>query len=123
MANEGQLSILKQGVSTWNKWRAENHNVDINLVGANLNGGHLSRAHLRRANLGGARLSGATKHSIRFGEQFPVGAGEKATTRTSLVNAMGQENLKLAMQLSGYSEEEVAEVKIPQPKPEPSITQ
>jgi len=30
-----------------------------------------------------------------------------------------QENLKLAMQLSGYSEEEVAEVQIPQPKPEP----
>lgn len=61
--------------------------------------------------------SGATKHSIRFGEQFPVGAGEKATTLVSLVGAMGQENLKLAMQLSGYSEEEVAEVKIPQPKP------
>jgi len=64
--------------------------------------------------------SGATKHSIRFGEQFPVGAGEKATTLTSLVNAMGQENLKLAMQLSGYSEEEVAEIVIPKPKPNPN---
>ena len=61
--------------------------------------------------------AGSFKHSIRFGEQFPVGAGEKATTLASLVNALGQENLKLAMQLSGYSEEEVAEVKIPQPKP------
>lgn len=67
--------------------------------------------------------SGALKHSIRFGEQFPVGAGEKATTLASLVNALGQENLKLAMQLSGYSEEEVAEVVIPKPKPEPTVPQ
>ena len=66
--------------------------------------------------------AGSFKHSIRFGEQFPVGAGEKATTLASLVNALGQENLKLAMQLSGYSEEEVAEVKIPQPKPVDTVS-
>jgi hypothetical protein len=61
--------------------------------------------------------SGATKHSIRFGEQFPIGAGEKASTLASLVNALGQENLKLAMKLSGYAEEEIAQVVIPEPEP------
>ena len=31
MANEEQLSILKQGVEVWNKWRKENPNVRIDL--------------------------------------------------------------------------------------------
>ncbi len=62
---------------------------------------------------------GSTNHSIRFQEQFPLDGSEKASTLASLVGAMGQENLKLAMSLAGFSEEEIAKVKIPQPKPEP----
>jgi hypothetical protein len=46
MANEEQLSILKQGVDVWNKWRAENPDVDIDLSGAELNESKLNRASL-----------------------------------------------------------------------------
>jgi hypothetical protein len=31
MANEAQLSILKQGVEVWNKWRTRNRRVSIYL--------------------------------------------------------------------------------------------
>lgn len=79
MANEEQLSILKQGVEVWNKWRAEERPkmIDLgdanlhraNLVGANLNKAdlgdadlfqaNLNKAHLCEAQLGGASLFGA----------------------------------------------------------------
>jgi uncharacterized protein YjbI with pentapeptide repeats len=78
MANEEQLSILRQGVDVWNKWRSENRDVKIdlfeadlseadlrgvidlrkaNLMGANLHGAHLSFAMLTEADLYQARLS------------------------------------------------------------------
>jgi len=50
MANEEQLSILKQGVDTWNKWIRENHTVSVDLREADLN----------RADLRGAKLTGAS---------------------------------------------------------------
>ena len=59
MANEEQLSILKQGVRVWNKWRDKNLDVDVKLIGADLRGAHLSRANLREADLKVAHLSGA----------------------------------------------------------------
>jgi uncharacterized protein YjbI with pentapeptide repeats len=49
MANEEQLSILKQGVEVWNDWRKDNPSAEIDL----------SRADLFRANLRGANLSQA----------------------------------------------------------------
>lgn len=61
--------------------------------------------------------NGGTKHSIRFGEQFPLSAKEKAELLKTLKEAMGGENIKLAMELAGFSEEEVSEVKIPEPEP------
>jgi uncharacterized protein YjbI with pentapeptide repeats len=69
MTNLEQLEILKQGVRVWNRWRAENPGVDINLSGsdlygvdlggANLNGANLERAFLEKANLVKADLIGA----------------------------------------------------------------
>ena len=59
MANEEQLSILKQGVEVWNKWREENPDVKVNLIGANLSRANLIGANLSGANLGVADLSGA----------------------------------------------------------------
>jgi len=63
MANEEQLSILKQGFDVWNKWREENYKAVIDLSGANLQradlvGCDLSGAKLRQADLRKADLSG-----------------------------------------------------------------
>ena len=54
MANQEQVEILKQGVQVWNKWRARNLGVQVDLFGAELSG-----ADLREANLSGADLRGA----------------------------------------------------------------
>jgi uncharacterized protein YjbI with pentapeptide repeats len=54
MANEEQLSILKQGVNVWNKWRSDNPEAEIDLNRANL-----SFANLEAANLSGAQIMGA----------------------------------------------------------------
>jgi uncharacterized protein YjbI with pentapeptide repeats len=37
MANQEQLSILKQGVEAWNKWREENPDTHVDLSSAELN--------------------------------------------------------------------------------------
>ena len=69
MANKEQLSILKQGVETWNGWRARNIYMYADFNEADLNGldlgqadlriAHLRRANLFRADLSRANLSGA----------------------------------------------------------------
>ena len=59
MANEEQLSILRQGVEVWNKWRLSTRNVEIQLGGADLHGKFLVRARLMGADLKGANLKGA----------------------------------------------------------------
>jgi len=59
MANEEQLAILRQGVEVWNKWRAENIDIEIDLTGAMLSQANLSHILLGRANLTGANFSGA----------------------------------------------------------------
>ncbi len=64
MANEEHLSILKSGVSAWNKWRSERREIfpdlrEANLFWANLSDANLSTARLSGANLRCATLSGA----------------------------------------------------------------
>jgi len=68
MANEEQLSILKQGVEVWNEWRLGKLIapdligavlIGANLMAANLNIAKLSEAYLRGANLRDADLSAA----------------------------------------------------------------
>ena len=60
MANEEQLSILKQDVEVWNEWREHNVNAKIDLSGADLAHANLSYANLKNANLSGADLSAAS---------------------------------------------------------------
>jgi hypothetical protein len=59
--------------------------------------------------------SGATKHSIRFGDMFPSDVSEKATILQTLMSALGTENAKLAMQLAGFSDEEISKYVKPEP--------
>src|SRR5258706_3879139 len=69
MANEEQLSILKQGVKVWNEWRLKNigREIDLshvvfknaNLIEANLVGANLSDADLESADLSEADFRGA----------------------------------------------------------------
>jgi hypothetical protein len=60
MANEEHLlSILKSGVSAWNKWRSEHREIRAVLSRAKLYGADLSRADLSGADLSSADLSGA----------------------------------------------------------------
>lgn len=56
LANEEQLSILKQGVEVWNKWRSESKGVVIDPAGA-----HLKPVHLNKANLSAVDLSEADR--------------------------------------------------------------
>jgi hypothetical protein len=76
MANEEHLTRLRQGVNTWNHWRAANLDIipdlsradlhDVDCPGANLAGANLARANplraqlldvdFSRANLAGAHL-------------------------------------------------------------------
>jgi len=59
MADQMQLSILKQGVDVWDKWRRENPDIPIDLSEADLRMADLGGANLTRANLSYANLSEA----------------------------------------------------------------
>ena len=59
MANEEQLSILKQGVEVWNKWRENNPDIEIDLIDADLSETDLRKANLRKALLFRASLHAA----------------------------------------------------------------
>jgi len=64
MANEKQLNLLKESVTDWNNWRAENPNEKIDLMSAdlfqtNLSGADLHNADMRRMNLREVNLSDA----------------------------------------------------------------
>jgi uncharacterized protein YjbI with pentapeptide repeats len=59
MANQEHLSILKQGVEVWNRWRQENPGVRPDLSQADLSAADLRRVDLHVANLGRADLSEA----------------------------------------------------------------
>jgi uncharacterized protein YjbI with pentapeptide repeats len=51
MANQEQLSILKQGMDTWNKWRDTNPNAGIDLSDANLSMMEFVHANFKSADL------------------------------------------------------------------------
>lgn len=78
MANEEQLSILKQGVDAWNKWRKENFTINIDLSGANFRGSNLGTGYLSyvfqsrtdpdRVDLPGVNLRGANLRGVDFTE-------------------------------------------------------
>jgi len=73
MANEEQLSILKQGIEVWNKWMEDNPDdyIDLreaDLRNANLEKGNFHRADLFQANLSGVILDGADLSNANLGE-------------------------------------------------------
>lgn len=56
MANQEHLDVLRQGVSTWNRWREENPGIRPDLSGADCSGqdldnllGSLKRGIIKRA--------------------------------------------------------------------------
>ncbi len=84
MANQEHLTLLQQGIETWNEWREKNPASfgDLSMAdleGADLPNVDLSRANLRsadlsRANLRGANLSEAKLHGADLGEADLRGA-------------------------------------------------
>ena len=59
MANPVHLSILKEGVEAWNKWRKDKPKIRRDLTDANLTEANLTEANLRKTDLGYASLTGA----------------------------------------------------------------
>ena len=76
MPSNTLLSLLRQGASAWNEWRATNAGVrayasgmplyGLDLVGVDLAGANLHKADLRGTNLTGATLAGAELSSANF---------------------------------------------------------
>lgn len=70
MANEEQLSILRQGVEVWNKWREENPNEKIDLSEADLSNQNLMGVdfgyYVSRPNLNGVRFSRSILYKANF---------------------------------------------------------
>jgi hypothetical protein len=67
MADQQHLDRLRQGISTWNAWMAEQSPLfQPDLSEADLSGANLNRAYLNYADLSGARLSGADLSEARL---------------------------------------------------------
>jgi len=92
MANQQHIEILKQGVKTWNQWRAENPDVEpdlsdheftneiinkepqVKLQGANLKQANFAGSRLRLADMRDADLSGANLSNANLSGAFLVQA-------------------------------------------------
>ena len=124
MKNNEHLSILKQGVRTWNKWRAENPETkpvidgatlsgtkldgmdlsDANLIGCDLSsaslvGANLTRAIMAHANLKSAKCTGANLHyaELRFSRLEGADLRRATLTASTLINAvLNQADLSFA---------------------------
>ncbi len=79
MTNPEQFDILKRGVKAWNKWRAKNPDVEIDLSGSDLYG-----ANLRGVNLNGANLERAFLEKSVLVEVDLMGAN---LSRANLIDA------------------------------------
>jgi hypothetical protein len=94
MANEEQLSILKQGVEVWNRWRKKKPPVKIDLpdvlVGlpglhiweADLSEARLVKANLSKANLSNVNLTGANFFDANLSKANLSGANLNAANLT-----------------------------------------
>jgi hypothetical protein len=79
MANQAHLSLLNEGVETWNHWREQNPSVHIDLQGADLahadlRSANFGRADLRQTNLTGADLTNAILNDAQFSDAKVVDA-------------------------------------------------
>jgi uncharacterized protein YjbI with pentapeptide repeats len=59
MANSKHLKKLREGVDSWNRWRAEHPRNQVDLKEASLHGANLQNVDFRDADLTGADLSGS----------------------------------------------------------------
>jgi uncharacterized protein YjbI with pentapeptide repeats len=91
MANDEHITLLKQGVATWNAWRDANPSIRPDLSEADLRWANLSRAYLSRADLSGAdlieaNLTEAELSWISWSEQRLKSArGRRAAVRALVV--------------------------------------
>lgn len=94
MANQQHLSLLKQGLNTWNVWRREYPKVQPILSGADLSetalvGFNLSRANLSAADLNGAALNRAdlSRADLSGASLFKANLSETSLSRVNLSDA------------------------------------
>lgn len=102
MANYQQLELLKKGAASWNEWREQNQDVDLDFHAAelrcldlrlaNLDGADLSNAVLSGSDLSEARLSYANLcDAVLAADSTPhsdtVNLSGADLTRAALVNA------------------------------------
>src|SRR5215216_7703043 len=66
MADEAQLSILRQGVEVWNAWRQEHPESEPKLRDAKLRGFDLHKANLCKADLRRTDLRGANLYDAKL---------------------------------------------------------
>jgi TIR domain/Pentapeptide repeats (8 copies) len=66
MANEEHLRILKRGTDDWNKWRAENSEIEPDLSGVNLAGGNFDGANFMEVNFNRANFNRASLVEANF---------------------------------------------------------
>ena len=96
MANEKQLSILRQGVETWNRWREEKPEVRVDL----------SEADLKQANLMGANLSEAdlTETDLTWSELFGADLTRANPTGANLRGAdlTGPHHVLIGLVMKGW---------------------
>jgi len=74
MTNEDHLLIIFQGLTTWNQWRSDNPEEQIELSGANLISKDLSGINFSYADLSHARLNGANLSWAKLNKADLVGA-------------------------------------------------
>jgi len=117
MANEEQLSILKQGVDVWNKWRKENPDNEVDLKEADLegvslwkvdlSGADLWRADLMEAELSKADLSGTNLWRVDLSGADLSGADLKGANlwgaQASLANLHGADLREAKLSLADLS--------------------
>ncbi len=75
MANPEHLAKLREGVTVWNAWRAENWKVRVDL----------SEANLIEADLDKADLSGAKLTETNFDEAYLIGANLRGANLTGAI--------------------------------------
>jgi hypothetical protein len=125
VANNEHLSILKNGIGSWNTWRSERADVlpdlsesiltKIDLSNGNFSGANLDKAVLANVNLRGADLRSANLREADLGianlREADLRAANLVKTNLSLANLtyanLDNANLNLAKlwgaQLSGWS--------------------
>ena len=59
MANQQQIDLTKQSITTWNEWRRENPDIKVDLSEIDLAGVNLSGANFAQVNFSGADLTSA----------------------------------------------------------------